>query len=157
MNRLLIPVLAFALFSCGGNKDSERVDSSLVNVTETANGTADKSKLPVIKFRETNFDYGKIIQGEKVAHSFVFTNEGKSNLVVASAKGSCGCTVAEPPKDPIPPGGSGKIDVVFDSNGKSGMVSKSISVLTNCEPNTVILTISGEVIVPTTTEENNKK
>jgi hypothetical protein len=156
MKKLLIPVLALALFACSGDKDSGKVDSSLVNVSETANGTADKGKLPVIKFKETSFDYGKIIQGEKVAHSFEFTNEGKSNLVIASAKGSCGCTVAEPPKEPIPPGGTGKIDVVFDSNGKSGVISKSISVLTNCEPNTVILTIGGEVIVPSTTETNKK-
>ena len=156
MKKLLIPVLALGLFACGGDKDSEKVDSSLVNVSATASGSSDKSKLPVIKFKETTFDYGRIIQGEKVAHSFEFTNEGKSNLVIASAKGSCGCTVAEPPKDPIPPGGSGKIEVVFDSNGKSGMVSKSISVLTNCEPSNALLTISGEVIVPTTTETNKK-
>lgn len=156
MKKLLIPVLALGLFACGADKDSQKVDSSLVNVSATASGSSDKSKLPVIKFKETTFDYGKIIQGEKVVHSFEFTNEGKSNLVIASAKGSCGCTVAEPPKDPIPPGGSGKIEVVFDSNGKSGMVSKSISVLTNCEPSNALLTISGEVIVPTTTETNKK-
>jgi len=145
--------MALALFSCGGNGQGEKVDSSLVNVSETANGTADKSKLPIIKFTESEFNYGKIIQGEKVAHTFTFTNEGKSNLVIASAKASCGCTVAQPPKDPIPPGGTGKIEVVFDSNGKSGMVSKSITVLSNCEPNTTILVISGEVIVPAATPE----
>ena len=153
MNKLILPIIAFALFSCGGNKDETKIDSSLINVTETANGTADKSKLPIIKFTESEFNYGKIIQGEKVSHTFTFTNEGKSNLIIASAKASCGCTVASPPKDPIPPGATGKIDVVFDSNGKSGMVSKSITVLTNCEPNTVILTIGGEIIVPSPTPE----
>lgn len=153
MKRIILPVLAFALFSCGGNKQEDgKIGSDIVNITETANGSADKSKLPSIKFEEGEYSFGKIIQGEKVSHTFNFTNEGKSNLVIASAKASCGCTVASPPKDPIPPGAKGKIDVVFDSNGKSGMVSKSITVLTNCEPNTVILTIGGEVIVPSTSE-----
>ena len=152
MKKIILSVAALALFSCGGNKDDNKITSALVNVSETANGEVDKSKLPIIKFTEGEFNYGKIIQGEKVSHTFTFTNEGKSNLIIASAKASCGCTVASPPKDPIPPGGTGKIDVVFDSNGKSGMVSKSITVLTNCEPNTVILNISGEVIVPTTSE-----
>ncbi len=152
MKKLWIPLIALALFACNGNQDEGKVDSSLINITETANGDVDKSQLPVIKFKELEFNYGKIIQGEKVSHTFTFTNEGKSNLIIASAKGSCGCTVAQPPKDPIPPGGTGKIDVVFDSNGKSGMVSKSISVLSNCEPNTVILTIAGEIVAPTTTE-----
>lgn len=153
MKKLFFPVIALALFSCGGNKEEAKVTSALVNVTETANGVADKSKLPVIKFAESEYSFGKIIQGEKVSHTFTFTNEGKSNLIIASAKASCGCTVASPPKDPIPPGGTGKIDVVFDSNGKSGVVSKSVTVLTNCEPNTVILVIGGDVVVPSSTTE----
>jgi len=151
MKKLLFPAFALLLFSCGPKED-DKVTSALVNVTETANGSVDKSKLPIIKFAESEFNFGKIIQGEKVSHTFTFTNEGKSNLIVASAKASCGCTVAEPPKDPIAPGATGKIEVVFDSNGKSGNVSKSITVLTNCEPNTVILVIGGEVIVPAGTE-----
>lgn len=152
MKKIIIPALILLLASCSGNKDNGKVDSSVVMNTETANGPVDKSQLPVIKFKETEFNYGRIIQGEKVAHTFSFTNEGKSNLIVVSAKASCGCTVAQPPKDPIPPGGTGKIDVVFDSNNKAGMVSKTITVLTNCEPNTVMLTITGEVVVPATTE-----
>ena len=148
MKKIIIPALALFLFACGGNKNDGKISSDLVNVSETANGTADKSKLPVIKFTEENFDFGKIIQGEKVSHTFTFTNEGKSNLIVSSAKASCGCTVAQPPKEPITPGETGKIDVIFDSNGKAGHVTKSISVVTNCEPSTVILVIGGDVIVP---------
>ena len=151
MKKIILPVFALTLLSFGGNKNDGKITSELVNFSETANGTVDKSKLPVIKFTEENFDYGKIIQGEKVSHTFTFKNEGKSNLIVASAKASCGCTVAEPPKEPIAPGAIGKIEVVFDSNGKSGRVSKSISVITNCEPSTVILTIGGEVIAPSET------
>ncbi len=151
MKKIIIPICVLTLLSCGGDKSDGKISSELVNFSETANGTVDKSKLPVIKFTEEHFDYGKIIQGEKVSHSFTFKNEGKSNLIVASAKASCGCTVAEPPKEPIAPGAMGKIDVVFDSNGKSGRVSKSISVVTNCEPNTVILVIGGEVIAPSET------
>ncbi len=140
---------ALALFSCGnkGGKDG-KIDGEIVDFSETANGKVDKEKLPVIKFTEGTHDFGKIIQGEKVAHKFSFTNEGKSNLIITSAKASCGCTIAEPTKAPIAPGGTGTIDVTFDSNGKSGMVTKTISVLTNCEPNTVFITITGNVIVP---------
>jgi hypothetical protein len=149
MKKVILSALVFVVLSCSNRQEDGKISSEIVNVTETANGTADKSKLPVIKFTEESYNFGKIIQGEKVSHTFTFTNEGKSNLIVASAKASCGCTVAQPPKEPIPPGGTGKIDVVFDSNGKSGNVSKSISVVTNCEPNTVILVIGGEVIEPT--------
>jgi hypothetical protein len=153
MKKIIVPVFILSLVSCGGNKNDGKISSDLVSVSETANGPVDKSKLPVIKFAEENFDFGKIIQGEKVSHTFSFTNEGKSNLIVASAKASCGCTVAEPPKEPIAPGAVGKIEVVFDSNGKSGHVTKSISVVTNCEPSTCILVIGGDVITPDTPKE----
>ena len=149
MRKIVVMLSALALFSCGnkGNKDG-KIDGEIVDFSATANGTVDKDKLPVIKFAEGTYDFGKIIQGEKVAHKFSFTNEGKSNLIITSAKASCGCTIAEPTKAPIAPGGTGVIDVTFDSNGKSGMITKTVSVLTNCEPNTVFITITGNVIVP---------
>ena len=154
MKKTVIILSAFVLFSCGGNSDKDKkIDGEIVDFSQTANGKVDKDKLPVIKFTAGTYDFGKIIQGEKVSHKFSFTNEGKSSLIITSAKASCGCTIAEPTKEPIAPGGTGTIDVVFDSNGKSGMITKSISVLTNCEPNTVFITITGNVIVPDDTSE----
>ena len=148
MKKLIILVSALALFSCGNKNEKKEVDGEIVNFAASGDGKVDKDKLPVIKFAEGTFDFGKIIQGEKVSHKFTFTNEGKSNLIITSAKGSCGCTIAEPTKEPIAPGGTGTIDVVFDSNGKSGTINKNVSVVTNCEPNTVFITITGNVIVP---------
>lgn len=149
MKKTLIALSSILLFSCGNKENTDgKIDGSIVNFSQTANGKADKENLPVIKFNEESYNFGKIVQGEKVSHKFNFTNTGKTNLIVASAKGSCGCTVAEPPREPIAPGKTGTIDVVFDSNGKSGNVTKSVSVVTNCEPNTVLISITGEVIVP---------
>ena len=149
MKKIAIILSTLAFFSCGNKNEKDgKVDGEIVNFSETANGKTDKRNLPIIKFAEGTYDFGKIIQGEKVSHKFSFTNEGKSSLIITSAKASCGCTIAEPTKEPIQPGGMGTIDVVFDSNGKSGMITKSISVLTNCEPNTVFITITGNVIVP---------
>ena len=149
MKKTVLILSALVLFSCGNKQDgAAKIDGAVVNFSETANGASNKDQLPVIKFTEVTYDFGKIIQGEKVSHKFAFSNEGKSNLIITSAKGSCGCTIAEPTKEPIPPGGNGTIDVVFDSNGKQGTISKSVSVLTNCEPNTVFITITGNVIVP---------
>jgi hypothetical protein len=154
MKKLIVLISAAVLFSCGNkNEKDEKIDGEIVNFAGTANGKTDKDKLPVIKFAEGTYDFGKIIQGEKVSHKFTFTNDGKSNLIITSAKGSCGCTIAEPTKAPIAPGGTGTIDVVFDSNGKQGMINKSVSVLTNCEPNTVFITITGNVIVPSESPE----
>ena len=83
---------------------------------------------------------------------FKFTNVGKSNLLISDAKGSCGCTVPLWPKNPIAPGEEAEIEVVFNSNGKSGHVKNTVTLVANTVPNIMILAIEGDVLVPTTTK-----
>ena len=98
MKKLIVLISTAVLFSCGNKSEKDgKIDGEIVNFSGTANGKVDKDKLPVIKFAEGTYDFGKIIQGEKVSHKFSFTNEGKSNLIITSAKGSCGCTIAPSP------------------------------------------------------------
>lgn len=137
-------VLPF-LISCSNNNSSENKELSTNEVN-----VGNKDELPIIDFEEEEHDFGKIVQGEKVSYDFKFTNVGKSNLVISSAAASCGCTVADFPKEPIPPGKSGKITVEFNSEGKSGYTEKTITVVTNCEPNTKILKIKVDIVEPQT-------
>lgn len=140
--------------SCGGDKkESTGISTNDVNNTATADG-GEKGNLPDIKFEEEEHDFGRITQGEKVSFAFKFTNTGKSNLIVTSAAGSCGCTIPEWPKEPILPGKEGKVNVIFTSEGKSGTQEKSITIVTNCEPSTRVVKIKTEIIVPETLEEN---
>jgi hypothetical protein len=89
-------------------------------------------------------------QGERVTHAFHFKNIGSKNLIISGANGSCGCTIPEWPKEPIKAGDEGKIDVLFNSEGKSGLQEKTVTLVTNCEPATRIIKIKAEVIVPET-------
>ena len=73
-------------------------------------------------------------------------NIGNSDLLISSAKGSCGCTVPEWPKDPIKPGKEANIKVTFDSKGKKGKQAKRVTLMTNAIPNVKILTIKGNII-----------
>ena len=150
--------ITLSLFTCllmlSCNNDEKSISTDDIKIGATANGNVSAENLPVIEFEEETHDFGKITQGEKVSYSFKFKNTGKSNLLISSAQASCGCTVPKPPTDPLPPGTSNKIDVTFDSNGKSGKFDKQITVLTNCEPNTKILKITGEIIVPVTNQPN---
>lgn len=151
----LAAVLAFVLLSCNSkeNKPGDGVSANDVSNTASAEGSS-KSDLPDIKFEEEEHDFGRITQGEKVSFAFKFKNTGKSNLLITSAAGSCGCTIPEWPKEPIAPGKEGKINVVFSSDGKSGMQEKTITIVTNCEPSTKVVRIKTDVIVPVTLEEN---
>ena len=88
------------------------------------------------------------VQGEKVSYSFKFKNVGKSDLVITDAHASCGCTIADYPKTPIPANGSGTIDVTFNSEGKTGFQSKTITIIANTQPNTKVLVIKAKIKVP---------
>ena len=96
-------------------------------------------------FAESEFDYGTITSGEKVEHVYKFTNTGNEPLIISDAKGSCGCTVPEWPKEPIAPGKTGEIMVKFDSSNKSGNQSKRVTLTANTEPAQTFLTIKGIV------------
>jgi len=101
---------------------------------------------PVIEFVKTVYDFGNVIQGEVVGTTFIFINTGKSNLIIQDANASCGCTVPRWDKEPVLPGEKGSMEVVFDSSGRIGKQNKSITVRTNAENATVILSIKAEVL-----------
>ncbi|MFD1553246.1 DUF1573 domain-containing protein [Putridiphycobacter roseus] len=99
-----------------------------------------------ISFEEDAFDFGKVVDGEKVQHTFHFTNTGDKSLVLIDVKGSCGCTVPENwPKAPIQPGETAQIDVTFDSKNRVGIVRKTVRIQANTNPSVTTLTITGEV------------
>ncbi len=104
-------------------------------------------KYPVIKFEKTTVSIGTFSQDEPIRTCvFKFTNVGKGKLVINYIRTSCGCTVAEYPKDYISPGGSGEIKVTYDGTGKlPGKVKKYLQVFTNCKDDMTRIFISGEM------------
>lgn len=118
-----------------------------VHIPVTADGMSkkDKDKMPVIQFERTTYDFGEVVQGEKLSYTFKFKNTGKSNLIIFSSEATCGCTTSTPPKAPIRPGESGEIKVTFDSQSQKGKVVKRILVGANTYPAETILTITANV------------
>ncbi len=141
-------LLGTALFVPACKHDGEKAAADAVTNPASASGTVSAANAPVFTFTEEQHDFGKITQGEKVSYVFKFTNTGKSDLLISNATGSCGCTVPEYPKQPVAPGADGEINVIFNSEGKSGKINKTVTIISNTVPNTKVLTITGEVIVP---------
>jgi hypothetical protein len=125
------------LASCAGEGSGKNDEGSIVLKEGETGG---------ISFREYEHDFGKISEGEKVAHIFEFENKGPGNLVIKSASTSCGCTVTKYDKKPIPAGQTGSLEVVFDSGGRTGMQTKTVSVRSNSKTAVVILKITAEVL-----------
>ncbi len=150
---LILTVVVFLLPGCKGKSDSDKsVSPSLVTNPVTASGKKSKTELPVMEFEQSKHDFGLVVQGEKVSYTFRFTNTGGSDLIISQASSTCGCTVPTHAKEPVKPGGRGSIEVQFDSEGRTGSVSKTVNILANTQPNTIHLEISAEIYVP-----DNKK
>lgn len=144
----LVIILPLLTTSCKEQQSGDKLlPSDIVNNPNTAKGKVD-SNTPVIEFETDFYDFGRVIQGEKVSYAFKFTNNGKSDLIISKVSSTCGCTVPDFPKTPIKPGMSQKISVKFDSENRRGFQNKSITILSNAQPSSTILRIKAQVILP---------
>lgn len=87
---------------------------------------------PVITWEKATHDFGDMTQGDKVEHTFKFTNTGTEPVVITNVQVTCGCTLPKSwPRDPIQPGGKGEITVAFNSTGKIGKQNKVVTIVSN--------------------------
>ena len=100
-----------------------------------------------IKLLETDHDFGKFKEeAGRQTYDFEVINSGKDPLVIQNIAASCGCTIPEWTRSPIPSGGKGKITAIYDPKDRPGPFNKTLSVFSNSKPEVVVLTIRGEVI-----------
>ncbi|MDQ3392559.1 MAG: DUF1573 domain-containing protein [Bacteroidota bacterium] len=102
---------------------------------------------PKFKFEHEEFDFGTIKEGVVVSHTFKFTNVGEAPLIIQNASATCGCTVPDWTKSPIPVGGTGEVQVKYDSKNKSGVENKIVTITANTVPADTKLSIK-TVVTP---------
>lgn len=130
---ILIAAFAIAVVAVGQELTASIKKAEAPKAAATFNWTA------------TSFDFGKIEKGTPVTHEFTFTNAGNEPLIISSVQASCGCTVAEYTKDPIPAGETGFVKATYNA-AKPGVFSKTVTINANTEDAVVLLTIKGEVV-----------
>ncbi len=149
LNLLVVGLAGFLAFSCS-NKELESRIAKLEGQVAELEGTSKPASpvakpaaepevkpegpLPSFEFAEESHDFGSIVEGEVVEHTFKFKNTGEAPLIISSATASCGCTVPLWPKEPIPVGEDGEIQVRFNSTKKSGVQNKTITITANTYP-----------------------
>ena len=143
-NEILLSVIIIAnlvsLF-CSNNHDKTITSADLVESTGC----------PVIRFDTTYHDFGTLVQGEQASFTFKFKNIGTSNLIINDAYSTCGCTVPDYSKEPLALGKEGRIEVVFNSEGKRGLQYKTVTLKLNTKIKERTLSIKANVL------ENNYK
>ncbi len=98
-----------------------------------------------VQIIDSAYNFGKVTDGEKVEYSYRFKNTGTKPLVIIDASASCGCTVPQKPEKPILSGEIGFIKIVFDSKGRVGEAHKTITIMSNANPEFPQLALTGEV------------
>lgn len=144
---LTFTLSVFGVTSCNSGSN-EKLPGDVVFIPNTADGQADMDKLPKFEFKETTHDFGKLIDGEVVTYSFKFKNVGNTDLLISNVSSSCGCTATDYVKDPVKPQGEGYLNVTFNSAGRLGFQSKTVTVAANTQPANTVLTITAKVVSP---------
>ena len=155
----LLVVVSMTMIACQGDAKDAKEQARESLATTSAEGQTPATGQPAVNpeeqvpsgpttsiaFEESDFDFGTVEEGEHVKHTYKFKNTGNEPLIIASAKGSCGCTVPKFSSDPVAPGQTGVIDVEFDSKGKPGKQTKRVTVTANTVPAQTFLNITGMV------------
>ena len=124
-NFLTIITLSFFFSAC------DESASSKIN-PDNKSSIQKESNYAEITFDRVFHDFGMVSEGEIVKKIFKFTNTSENDLYIVDAMGSCGCTVPKYPKNvPIKPGGTGEIEVNFDTNGRPDLQQKMVKVSAN--------------------------
>ena len=129
MHRIITGSLLLALLTGCGGGDAGNVDLSPGSARFVA--LRDTARFTTIQWLDSSRDYGKISEGQKLDVSFRFRNTGTTPLVIGRVQPSCGCTVADPPREPIAPGAEALIKASFNSEGRVGVNHKSLLVTAN--------------------------
>jgi hypothetical protein len=134
-------MISAVLFSCDIRRNDPKPD---VQAHQPAEQTFKDST--TVQMIDTVYNFGTVTDGEKVEYSFRFRNTGKNPLIVSNATASCGCTVPEKPEEPVRPGETGFIKVVFNSEGRVGPAHKTVTVISNAYPGFPLLELKGDVV-----------
>jgi hypothetical protein len=105
--------------------------------------------LPVIEYENMDHDFGVVTEGQKVSYTYKLKNTGQAPLIIQNAQPSCGCTVPDWSKEPIPVGGTGFVKAEFDTKGKVGPNTKTITVTANTWPKQSTLKFKASVTAST--------
>ena len=138
MKKVMIPLLCLVLSGITVTHAQEAMQN---NTT----GKAATTDAGVFKFKELVHDYGEVPEGPLAEYDFVFKNKGKKPIIISNAVGSCGCTTAGWPHEPILPGKKGKIHVMYNTDHRPGTINKQVTVTSNASEPSIVLSIKGTV------------
>lgn len=124
------------LFSCTSTDKTSSQENAAKDSLNKAAMTDSANYTTLQWIDSTTQDLGKIKEGSVVEISWKFKNTGDKPLIISDARGTCGCTIADKPNEPIAPGQEGMIKARFNSQGQGPEAHKTVSVDANTKGQT---------------------
>jgi len=123
---IIIFILIVAVIILGGVLVFSNIQNNSSNTTQNNSGLQ-----PRILVSEEEWDFGKVIQGEKPTHIFIVKNGGEGDLIIEGVKESCACIEASISTNRIKPGESAELKVSYDTTDYVGKDEKHIHIYSN--------------------------
>ncbi len=133
-------VMILMVLSCGRQNGSQVQKSQISEISDQ-----DVQGQPIMLFDTLIHDFGTIIEGERVVCYFDYTNSGEADLMITAVEATCGCTTPDWSSEPLGPGQSETLEIIFDAAGRSGEQRKLVTVKSNASNHLVQLTIRANV------------
>jgi len=147
---LIVSFIALSLASCKKQSNQDLSDKKIPTEEELKTellSEAQKIPLTTLAVSQVHHNFGNLVKGQQVEHTYTFTNTGDQPLVISAVKPACGCTAPSFTNDPIFPGKEGKVTLRFDSSSfGEGLQNKFAEVFTNTEKSPVIISFSANIV-----------
>ena len=121
---------------------SPKVKELYLNLISGEEKTLSHETLTTVSVNATAMDFGNFPMSEKQGGSFVLTNTGSNLLVIQDIITSCGCTKVEYSKEPVRPGGTLDVKVIYEAE-KAEHFNKTVTVYCNVGNSPLRLMVKG--------------
>ena len=126
----------------GNPVHNPRIKDLYLEIITGKSETKSKQVLTAVSVDQTEKDFGKFSYSQKQEYTFLLTNTGNSVLAVQDVITSCGCTKAEYRKEPVRPGGTLEVKVIYEADA-AGYFDKVVTIYCNAENSPISLRIKG--------------
>jgi hypothetical protein len=112
-------------------RPTDRVATPVTGTPNSQPATNTQNADLSMKFSKEEHNFGTVPEGPAVTTDFEFKNIGKEPIILSNVQASCGCTTPSWTKEPVLPGKTGKISATYNTQGRPGQVTKTVTVQSN--------------------------
>ena len=130
------------VIALGNPIQNPKVKELYLNLIKGMGESTSKERLTTVSINSTVIDFGSFPQSEKQERSFILTNTGNGILVIQDIVTSCGCTKVEYSKEPVRPGETLEVKVIYEAE-LAEHFNKTVTVYCNADNSPLRLAVKG--------------